>query len=131
MEKLILDHGGVMREKGGNLKDFPATDRFTPGLYIREIFMPAGSVVVSKIHLTEHPFVVSKGRCFVYLDGGGWEEIRAPHTGITKPGSRRLLVMFEDTIWTTFHVTNLTNVSEIEDEIIADYQNPLLEGGAS
>ena len=83
--------------------DMPLTHRFTPGLYIREIFMPAGAVVISRVHKFEHPFVVSKGRCAVWCDNDGWMFIKAPFTGITKPGTRRLLFIAQDTIWTTFH----------------------------
>jgi hypothetical protein len=40
----------------------PLVHRFTPGMYIREIFMPAGSLITSKIHKTEHPYTISKGK---------------------------------------------------------------------
>lgn len=95
----------------------PVTHTFTPGLYAREIRMPAGALVTSRIHKTEHPFVVSKGRVTVYTEDGR-VEIEAPYTGITKPGTRRVLMIHEDTIWTTFHVTNETDVAVIEDQII-------------
>lgn len=83
--------------------EMPLTHRFTPGLYVREIFMPAGTIVVSRIHKTQHPFVISKGDCEVWSPGTGWQRLRAPHTGITLPGTQRLLLIHEDTIWTTFH----------------------------
>jgi hypothetical protein len=98
--------------------DCPVTHRFTPGLYIREIFMPAGAVVVSKIHRTEHPFTISQGRVLVMIDGEGWKELAAPYTGVTKPGTRRVLQILEDTVWTTYHPTTLTDVDEIESQII-------------
>ncbi len=94
--------------------DFPLVHRFTPGLYAREIFMPAGAILTSKIHKTEHPYVISKGRVSVWIEGIGWERLRAPHTGITKPGTRRLLYIHEDTIWTTFHPTTETDLEVIE-----------------
>ena len=96
----------------------PVVHSFTPGLYTREIFMPAGATVVSKIHKTEHPFVVSMGKVAVFIDGQGWQVITAPHRGITKPGTRRVAFILEDTIWTTFHPTTLTDVDEIEAAII-------------
>jgi hypothetical protein len=79
------------------------THRFTDGMYIREIFMPAGSLITSKIHKTEHPYIVSYGKVAVSIDGDDWDEIIAPYTGITKPGTRRVLYILEDCIWTTFH----------------------------
>ena len=79
------------------------THMFTDGMYIREIFMPAGSLITSKIHKTEHPYIVSYGKVAVSIDGNEWIEITAPYTNITKPGTRRVLYILEDCIWTTFH----------------------------
>lgn len=104
----------------------PLVHRFTPGLYIREIFMPAGSLITSARHLTCHPFVVSKGDVSVYVEGVEVDRYKAPYTGITKPGTRRLLYIHEDTVWTTFHVTEKTDPDEIVMEIADVEPNPLL-----
>ena len=98
--------------------DCPIRHIFTPGMYGREILMPKGTVVVSKIHKTEHPYVVSKGIAHVFIEGVGWQRIQAPFTGITKPMTRRVLLIEEDCIWTTFHATTKTDVAEIEKDII-------------
>ena len=108
------------------LAQFPVVHRFTPGLYIREIFMPAGSVLTSKIHKTEHPFVISKGVVSVWTAEEGTITLNAPYTGITKPGTRRVLFIHEDTIWTTFHVGEENNVEAIEDRIIEPRVNSRL-----
>lgn len=125
-EELIVRSGGDIAKKGGSVASCPVVHRFTPGLYIREIFMPAGAVLTSKIHKKEHPFVVSMGVVCVYSDNEGPVIIAAPYTGITKPGTRRFLVVVEDTIWTTFHTTDLQNVEDIEDEIMESHENPLI-----
>jgi len=65
--------------------------------------MPAGSLITSKVHKTEHPYIVSYGKVAVSIDSNDWDEITAPYTGITKPGTRRVLYIIEDCIWTTFH----------------------------
>lgn len=99
-------------------KETPVTHRFTPGLYVREIFMPKGTLVISKIHKTEHPYVVSKGHAAVWTEEAGVVQIKAPHCGITKPGTRRILYIHEDCIWTTFHPTTETNLDKIEQQVI-------------
>lgn len=111
-----------------DLVECPVTHVFTEGLYTREIFMPAGSLVTSKIHKTEHPFVLSKGKLLVCIDKGEWVEMVAPYTGVTKPGTRRVAYIIEDTIWTTFHANpdDLTDLDEIENLIIEEHENPLL-----
>ena len=93
---------------------------FTPGLYARELTLPRGSIVVTAIHTTEHPFVASKGVVRVFIEGVGWETITAPHIGVTKPMTRRVALVVEDCVWTTFHVTDKTD----PDEILADIAVP-------
>ena len=124
--RIVQGLGGSVQQIGEQLEGFPLTHRFTPGMYIREIFMPAGAILTSKIHKTEHPFVVSKGRVKVLVENGEWQMIEAPFTGITKAGTRRLLVVLEDTVWTTFHVTDMTDVEEIERTILEPHTNRLL-----
>lgn len=101
---------------------------FTPGLYTRIVHMPAGSAITSKIHKTQHPFTVLKGRCMVsnVLKPEEVTEIVAPYFGVTEPGTRRLLLILEDTVWATFHPTAKTTVEEVEAEIIQAHENPLL-----
>ena len=76
----------------------------TPGLYTRIIFMPAGTRLTSKIHLFEHPYIIASGVVRVWTLEAGWVTMRAPHVGVTKPGTRRLLEILEDTIWVTSHI---------------------------
>lgn len=103
----------------------PLRHFFTPGLYCREITMPAGTVVTSKIHMTRHQFTISKGRLSVWTEGVGWVEYAAPFHGITEPGTRRVLVIHEDTIWTTSHPTNKTTPEEVEADIIMPHTDHL------
>jgi hypothetical protein len=98
--------------------EMPLTHRFTPGLYVREIFMPKGTLVISKIHKTEHPYVVLKGHAAVLTEDGTVQQIKAPFIGITKAGTRRVLFVHEDCVWATFHPTDLTDPAAIEEQII-------------
>jgi len=125
-EFLVHKLGGEAQGPGECLEDFPLVHTFTPGLYSRQILMPAGAILTSKVHRTEHQYVVSKGSLWVYSGVDGPQYLQAPHSGVTKPGTRRLLVIEFDTIWTTFHPTSLTDVEEIEHEILEPHENPLL-----
>jgi hypothetical protein len=89
--------------------------------------MPAGTFCTSKIHRFEHPFVVSQGKVSVWIDGEV-QVIEAPYCGITKPGTRRILFIHDDCVWTTFHVNpdDCKDVLEIENRIIEPHDNPLL-----
>ena len=123
VEAAILGAGGIERTNDPATHIFPEKHTFTPGLYIRELFMPAGAFLTSKTHLTTHPYVVSQGVASVYSDEDGPTLILAPYTGITRAGTKRMLYIHEDTIWTTFHVTDLTDVKEIEKVIYAPWTN--------
>ncbi len=76
---------------------------FTPGLYCRELRLPAGAVIVTKIHKLEHPYVLSAGALRVWAEGR-WRTQIAPHFGVTLPGTRRVALVLSPMVWTTFHV---------------------------
>ena len=113
--------------------DAPLVHKFTDGMYIREIFMPAGSLWTSKIHKTEHPYIVSYGKVAVSVDAQEWDEITAPYTGITVPGTRRVLYIIEDCIWTTFHRIDgmKSEYNDLNDEekegIVKEIEEKILE----
>lgn len=86
-----------------DLYEMPLVHRFTPGLYTREIFMRAGLVVTTMIHDSDHQFIVSQGVFDVKVNEGKWERVVAPYHNITKKGTRRVLVIYEDTVFTTVH----------------------------
>ena len=107
--------------------EMPLTHIFTPGLYTRTIFMPAGSLVMSMTHNTRHPFIITTGEVDVISPEGSFTHI-APYMGITQPGTKRLLHVKQDTTWTTFHVNkdNLTDPDQIVEIISDKLHNPLL-----
>jgi hypothetical protein len=108
-------------------RECPVTHRFTPGLYIREIFMPKNTILTSLLHLTTHPYFIMQGELSVWHKGIQIQRIKAPYTGITEAGTRRLLFIHEDTIWTTCHVTDLTDPDEIIESITSNDFNPLVD----
>lgn len=132
-DNIIDDLEASMMEFPDELIEGPLVHRFTDGMYIREIFMPAGSLWTSKIHKTEHPYVVSYGKVAVSVNADEWYEITAPYTGITKPGTRRILYILEDCIWTTFHridgmKSEFNDLSEQEiEEIVKGIEDKILE----
>ena len=94
---------------------------FAKGLYAREIFIPKGTLLTGKIHRTEHLNIISKGDISVVTEEGT-KRITAPFTMIAKPGTKRVGYAHEDTVWTTVHATEETDLEKIELELIAaDY----------
>lgn len=99
---------------------------FTPGLYAREFSADPNTLWISREHRTEHIFIVSSGSVTVWIDGVE-QFIEAPYIGITKPGTRRTLLVGEDgLIWTTFHANpENKNENEIVEWITEEHNNPL------
>lgn len=91
---------------------------FAPGLYAREMFIPKGTVIVGKIHKHAHVNTISKGRCSVMTEFGELQ-IEAPHTFVSEPGTKRVVVALEDVIWTTYHPSEETDLVKLEESIIA------------
>lgn len=96
----------------------PLTHSYGDGCYIRQIFMPKGTLITSKIHKVTHPYFVMTGKASVATEDGV-EIIQAPYQGMTQAGTKRALYIHEDMIWITVHVTNETDLEKIEEEIIA------------
>lgn len=96
----------------------PLKHTFVDGAYVREIFMPKGTLLTSKIHKITHPYFIMSGDVSVATESG-IVRIKAPYHGITLAGTKRLLFIHEDTIWITVHVTREIDLEKIEEEIIA------------
>lgn len=101
--------------------DLPLNHYFAPGSYAREIFIPAGSVVVGKIHKHGHLNIISRGHGIVATEFGRvtYDARERPYTFVSEPGTKRAVHAQSDTIWTTFHVTEQTSPEAVEEEIIA------------
>lgn len=109
LESLMLAHGPVPEPE--------PVHRFTPGLYARELTMEPATLLTSRVHKTEHQYIVTEGRARVYEEATGWREIVAPYHGITKAGTRRVLHILERMVWTTFHPTTETNIEKLEADL--------------
>jgi hypothetical protein len=88
------------------------------GMYAREIFIPAGFMLVGKIHKYEHLNIISKGDISVITENGP-QRVRAPYTMVSPPGTERAGYAHEDTVWTTIHSTDETDPEKIEEIFIA------------
>jgi len=117
------------------------THEFFGGHYIRTIFMPKGTAVTSMTHNTEHNFFMLTGKVRVIDQFNGVQTLQAPHIGTTTPGTRRLLEIVEDSVWTAAYKTDIipasdsdTDINEavdkICDQIIQKRENPLIGGMA-
>jgi hypothetical protein len=96
----------------------PTRHFFAPGLYAREMFIPAGTVLTGAVHKTEH-LVQFDGDITVLTDGG-MQRLTGRHTFVSKPGIKRVGYAHADTWCTGFFVTDKTNIEELENELVED-----------
>ena len=90
--------------------------RFINGVYMRELTMPPGFVIVGRTHAQEHFVVMTEGRCSVFTEHGR-EEMEAPYTFISPAGEKRALFIHEKTTWLTIHKTDQTDPDECQNEL--------------
>lgn len=92
---------------------------FAPGLYLREVHVPAGLVTVGKIHKFPCINILAKGDRSTLIDGR-IERIQAPHVSTSPAGMKRVSYTHADSVWMTVHATSLTDIDEIERELVCD-----------
>jgi hypothetical protein len=109
LEAMLLQHEQV---------ELPTKHYFSPGLYAREMFIPAGTVLTGAVHKTEH-LCIFVGDITVWTEGG-MKRLTGHHTFISKPGAKRVGYAHADTWTTGFFVTDKTDVDELERELIED-----------
>ena len=115
---LFMESALVERFGGGEWEEsFPLTHRFADGVYAREMLIPAGHLIVGKIHKYGHLNIITKGLVSV-LTEFGVETLEAPTTFVSKPGTKRVVFAHEDTVWTTLHGTQRTSPDAVEEDII-------------
>lgn len=92
--------------------------RFSPGLYIREQFMPMGYLMLGHEHRGPAMNFVMSGRIRVYVDGKV-REITGPCVFESGPG-RKVGLVLEDTVWLNVHPNpdNETDVEKLEDRYV-------------
>lgn len=98
---------------------------FSGGLYARELVIPAGTVLVGKVHLKDGIFTVSKGKISVYANGSV-SILEAPFTGTSFKGTARIGYAHTDTVFTTYHCTGALSIGSAEDDLVVeDYDSYL------
>lgn len=102
---------------------------FGPGVYLRELVMPAGMVAVGKLHKTQHFLIITRGRIQCKTDAG-MTDLVAGDIILTQPGTKRVLLAYEDSVMVTVHVTDKTDLAEIEADVI-EPEIPAIEGEAA
>jgi len=96
--------------------ELPLKHSFAPGVYAREMEIPAGTLLIGKIHKHKHHNFLMKGSIIVLTETNGVELLQAPLMIVSEEGTQRIGYAVTDTIWTTIH----ENKDNSEDLVIIE-----------
>ncbi len=106
--------------------DLPVKHHFSQGVYGRELFIPAGTILTGKIHKYPQLNILSQGEMSV-LTEDGVKRVQAPFHVVSPAGTKRIAYAHTDCTWTTIHGTELNEVEEIEKYFIAQSEAEYLD----
>ena len=118
-ENLLRSHPDAVF---GDNEGMPLVHTFADNIYVRQITIPTGTVLVGKIHRHCHPNFLLKGIVEVATEFGGVERLEAPQSIISKAGTKRTVHVIQEAVWVTVHEnpTNTRDLVELEKFIIAE-----------
>ena len=104
LEREFLKHDQV---------DCDVIHRFGPGIYIREVHIPANTLAIGHHQNFEHVNVMLKGRVTVVNENGTTTELVAPMMFVGKPG-RKVGYISEDMVWQNIYADTEQDVKKLE-----------------
>lgn len=95
------------------------THFFAGGMYCRRIAIPAGNIIVSKVHKTEHLFIGCIGE--LEVAGQGQNYTLRPGDVVPSPvGTKRVVAALTDVVVMTIHRTDVESVEQLEADLMED-----------
>lgn len=95
----------------------PLIHTFSKGSYARSIFIPKGSKLVGKTHRHRHLLIMSYGDVSMTTDDG-FIRLQGFNVYDSQAGIKRCVYAHEDTVITTIHLTDETDLAKIEEDVI-------------
>ena len=106
----------------------PTEHIFHGGMYCRQVWRPAGCLIVGKVHKKEHFYMIVSGTITVTTDNGV-ETITGPVLLCSKPGTKRAVLAETDALCMTFHRVDSSTVEDVESELVEDDLNSMFAVG--
>ena len=91
----------------------PVYHLFGPGIYIREVHIPAGTFAIGHHQKYEHVNIILKGQVTMLNENGTTSELQAPFFYIGKPG-RKMGYIHEDIVWQNIYATDERDIEKLE-----------------
>lgn len=125
MSDLTCRHGmrdfvEALQEEMKTMPQFePPTEHiFHGGMYCRQVWRPAGCLIVGKVHKKEHFYMVVHGTVAITDGNGDTVEITGPCLVQSMAGTKRAVYAVTDALCMTIHRTDSVTVDAAEDELV-------------
>ena len=96
--------------------DCPIVHHFGPGIYIREVHLPAGTFAIGHKHKTAHTNVLFQGQVAI-VNNDRVDVVQAPAIFTAQPG-RKAVAAITDCVWLNIFATDETDIEKLEDQLI-------------
>lgn len=104
----------------------PVKHYFSPGVYAREITIPADTLLTGRVHKYEQLNILSGGEISV-LTHEGMKRVSAPFTVVSPPGTKRIAYAHTECTWTTILATEEKDPDLIEATFTVATEQEFLE----
>jgi len=121
----------VLQQELSKLPQYEPETRhfFHGGMYCREVFRPAGVLIVGAVHKKEHFYFIASGTVAITDGEGNVQEVTGPHLFPSKPGTKRAVYALTDALCMTFHATDAASVEQAESELVEADPNSMYAVG--
>lgn len=92
----------------------PVVHHFGPGVYIREVTLPAGALVVGKTHRHAHMNLMLRGKLELHDENtGAIRVLEAPQMFVSPPG-RKVARIIDTVVWHNVYATEERDIERLE-----------------
>jgi len=121
LQESMLNSNSELIAKG-NSDMFPLKHTFAEGIYVREMFMQAGGLVIGKVHKNDHIWFLLSGELEIATENGP-ELFVGPCYVKSLAGTKRVLHAISDSIFVNVfpNHNNITDIEELENNLTCTY----------
>lgn len=94
----------------------PVVHHFGPGVYIREVTIPSGTIALGHCHRHSHMNIMLAGKLALLCDDGQIRILTAPMMLESAPG-QKLAYAIETTVWQNVYATEERDIERLEEQL--------------
>jgi hypothetical protein len=88
------------------------------GMYCRELYRPADTTIVGKVHKKEHLFIVASGTLLITNGDEATREVTGPAVFVCQPGTKRATYAVTDVTAITVHRCEFKDMQDIDNDLV-------------